>query len=346
MRKPGETPLDSVGRIPARVALGPGTEFDLIRELLGSEEPLSRGVLLGPGDDCTVLEGGFVASTDLSVEEIHFRREWMSLPEVGYRAVAAALSDLAAMAAEPLGALLSMAVDPAEASRVAVEVQLGAADACRIEGIQILGGDLARSPGPLVLTVVALGRSDSPILRTGAAVGNEVWVTGWLGGSGAAVDLWKQGLAPPTDLRNSFVCPRPRIQEALWLAARAPLAGLIDLSDGLAGDAGHLAAASGLSLVLREASIPLHPGLQSLPHTCESPLHFSLQGGEDYELCFTVPPKTLDDWVSPFQDCFGLPLTKVGWAAEGEGVFLEAPGGEVRSLEKMGFNHFPSEEEG
>jgi thiamine-monophosphate kinase len=328
---------------------------------MGPEDLLPRGVLLGPGDDCTVLEGGLVVSTDLAVEGVHFRREWVTLEEAGYRAAAAALSDLAAMAAEPLGALLSMALDPSGASEDAEEVQRGASEACRLEGVQILGGDLAASPGPLMLDVVALGRSDSPVLRAGTEVGDEVWVTGWLGGSGAAVALWNQGQTPPENLREAFVRPRPRIREALWLAARVPLHGLIDLSDGLAGDAGHLAAASGLSLVLREESIPLHPALaptlapafdpalapalDQMSESGESPLHFALEGGEDYELCFTVPPGTLDEWVSPFQDSFGIPLTKVGWATEGQGVFLEEAIGEVRPLECGGFSHFSGEEE-
>ena len=338
--------MDPVRKRLHRVALGPGGEFDLIRHLMGPREALPQGVLLGSGDDCAVLEGGVVVSTDLSVEGVHFRREWVTLEEAGYRAAAAALSDLAAMAAEPLGALLSMALDPAEAWNDASELQRGATEACRLEGIQILGGDLARSPGPLVLDIVVLGRSDSPILRSGTEVGDEVWITGWLGGSGAAVALWNQGRSPPDVLRDAFVRPRPRIREALWLAARIPLHGLIDLSDGLAGDSGHLAAASGVSIFLREASIPLHPALEDRSGQGENPLHFSLEGGEDYELCFTVSPQTLDEWVGPFQDLFGIPLTKVGWATEGKGVFLEADGGEVKPLETRGFSHFSGEEEG
>jgi len=183
------------------------------------------------------------------------------------------------------------------------------------------------------------------------------------------VALWDQGHTPPENLKEAFVRPRPRIREALWLAARAPLHGLIDLSDGLAGDAGHLAAASGLSLILREDSIPLHPALCPAPGSAihpapgsaidpapgsalermlesdENPLHFALEGGEDYELCFTAPCGTLDEWVNPFQDSFGIPLTKVGSAVEGQGVFLEGEGGEVRPLAGGGFSHFSGEEE-
>lgn len=329
-----------------RVALGKGGEFDLIRRLLGREEPLPPGVLLGPGDDCAVLDGGVVISTDLALEGVHFKREWITLEEVGYRAAAGALSDLAAVAAEPLGALLSMALDPSRPLDEASSIQRGVADACKMEGIQVLGGDLARSAGPLVLNVVALGRTDSPVLRVGTEIGDEVWVTGWLGGSGAAVELWNQNKAPPDGLRGAFARPRPRIREARWLASRAPLHALIDLSDGLAGDAGHLAAASGVGIVLREGSIPFHPELIGVMGSQHAACDLSLTGGEDYELCFTVSAKTLDEWVGPFQDSFGVPLTRVGRAVEGGGVSLETVEGEVRALERGGFNHFLTEEDG
>jgi len=340
-------------RLP-RISLGEGGEFDLIRRLIGPEEALLPGVLIGPGDDCTVLEGGLVVSTDLTVEGVHFRRDWLTPEEVGFRATAAALSDVAAMAAEPVGVLLSMALDPSRAAEEAVLVQAGAQKACRGEGIQILGGDLAGSPGGLVLNVVALGRSESPILRNGTQAGDEIWVTGVLGGSGAAVALLEKGMTLSQDLRMAFASPRPRMREALWLATRVPLHGLIDLSDGLAGDAGHLAAASHLSLVLRREAIPCHPALTAKPSLFPvldsddlgAPLHFALEGGEDYELCFTVPPGVTGEWVGPFREHFGIPLTKVGRVTEGSGVFLESSDGEISPLTRTGFSHFPGKEEG
>jgi len=314
--------------------MGPGGEFDLIRKLLGPEQDLPPGVDVGPGDDCAVLEGGLVISADLSMEGIHFQRDWLTPEEVGYRATAAALSDLAAMAAEPLGALVSLAlgsVGPgpstspgagdeagltvADSAALAMEVQKGADAACQREGIRILGGDLTRSPGPLVINVVVLGRAGSPVLRTGAQVGDEVWVTGWLGASRGAVRLWERGEIPTGKLRESFALPRPRIREALWLSERVPIRSLIDISDGLAGDAGHLAAAAGNAVVLEETSVPAHPALAAVLDPGEDSALFSLQGGEDFELCFAVPPNTLDEWVDPFQDSFAIPLTRVGEVA-------------------------------
>lgn len=342
----------SSGRIP----MGPGGEFDLIRRLLGPGGPLPEGVEVGPGDDGLVLEGGWVVSTDLLVEGVHFHREWISPHEAGYRGAAAALSDLAAMAAQPVAALLALAVGPAEGrpgwgaaetpGDVAARIQEGAAEACRLAGAQILGGDLSRSSGPLALCVTVLGRSAAPILRRGLQPGDELWVTGRLGGSAGAVELWTQGRQPGPALREAFVRPRPRIREALWLSGRVGLHGLIDLSDGLAGDAGHLAAASGVSLTLHEDRIPVHPGLTGDEAGGLDPMRLALEGGEDYELCLAAPSGALDEWTARFQDSFGIPLTKVGRVTEGEGVFLQRADGEKASLSAGGFTHFSSEETG
>ncbi len=329
-----------------RIPLGKGPEFDLIRGLLGPELPLPPGVRVGPGDDALVLEGGVVVSCDLSVEGVHFRREWITLEEAGYRAAASALSDLAAMGAEPLGVLLSLALGPADPAGEAAAVQKGAAEACAREGAQILGGDLSASPGPLVVDVVVLGRTPSPILRTGSRPGDELWVTGWLGGSGGAVHLWRQGSEPPGTLRAAFARPHPRIREVRWLAERASLHALLDLSDGLAGDAGHLAAAGGVAVVIEGGAVPLHPGLEAVIPDPALRLHLALTGGEDYELCFTAPPGGLEGCPDSFRKEFGIPLTRVGRVREGEGVHLEAESGPIVPLGFGGFSHFLGKEPG
>lgn len=324
--------------------LGAGDEFEIIRELLGPLASLPPGVLVGPGDDCAVLEGGLVASVDLTVEGIHFKREWISLEEAGFRATSSALSDLAAMAARPLGVFLSMALEAQEARSAAARLQAGAGEACREVGTQILGGDLSESPGPLFLDIAVLGQSSSPVLRAGCEAGDEVWVTGQLGGSAGAVALWSREMDPPTELRKRFARPRPRIGEALWLAERVSLHGLVDLSDGLGGDAGHLAAASGVRLLLDRRSIPLDPALADfadLPGI--DPLRLALFGGEDYELCLTAAAGAVGPHAAAFEESFGLTLTRIGVVAEGAGVYLLEDDGRIEPIREPGFSHFSRE---
>jgi thiamine-monophosphate kinase len=286
-----------------------------------------------------------VASVDLSVEGVHFRRGWISMAEAGYRAAAAALSDLAAMAAEPLGVLLSMALDPDEAEGTASAIQSGAAEVCREAGATILGGDLSRSPGPVIIDVVVLGRSDRPLLRSGSVTGDEVWVTGWLGGSRGAVESWDGGKAPPARLRAAFVRPTPRIREARWLAERAPLHAGIDLSDGLLGDAGHLAAAAEVALIIDPEGLPFFPELEAWAGARDECTRLALQGGEDYELCITAPPGALGPLAPAFEKEFGIPLSQVGRVANGRGVRLRGSLG-ATDIPHGGFSHFEERESG
>ena len=328
-----------------RTRLGKGSEFDLIRGFLRSGGTLPPEIVVGPGDDCAVLDDGLVVSVDISLEGIHFRQEWITLQEAGYRAAVAGLSDLAAMAAEPLGLLVSLAVGSKAPEEAARQLNAGVVEAAGDAGVQILGGDLSSSPGPAVVDIVALGRTERPLLRSGSRPGDDVWVTGWLGGSGAAVAAWMRGETPGPGLRSAFCRPTPRIREARWLAERVTLHSGIDLSDGLAGDAGHLAAASGVALILDLERLPFSPDLVSHRIEKEERLRFALQGGEDYELCLTAPEGVLRPLCSPFQQEFGIPLSRVGRVAAGEGVAVEDALG-FEGFESGGFSHFRGGEKG
>lgn len=316
------------------MALGPGGEFDLIRRFLSGGEGGWSHVVVGPGDDAAVLEGGWVVSTDLSMEDVHFRRAWLRDEEVGYRAAAAALSDLAAMAATPVGLLVSMAF-PRGGRWDLESVQAGVRQAAALVGASVIGGDLSRSPGPLVLDVTVVGRALSPVLRAGAAPGDEVWVTGALGASAAAVRAWEAGGEPTPALRAAFARPAPRTQAAAALAREGVLHALVDVSDGLAGDAGHLAAAGGVSVVLETTAVPVAEAARAALGE-EEALAAALHGGEDYELCFAAPPGSVTAAVA---DAAGLALTRVGRVEAGEGVWLEDGGGGRTRPTRGGFDH-------
>lgn len=323
------------GCMDRQVSLGPGGEFDLIRRFVGAGEAHHPAVRLGPGDDAAVLDGGWVLSTDLTVEDVHFRRSWINAEEVGWRATAAALSDLAAMAAEPVGVLVSMAF-PREGSLDVDAVQRGVRAAAASVGASVLGGDLSRSPGPLVLDLTVVGRAAEPVSRAGARPGDELWVTGRLGASAAAVLLWRAGQAPAPRLRTAFARPEPRVQAALALSRAGVLRALVDVSDGLAGDAGHLAAAGGVKVVLERERVPLAEGAAEALGPSGA-LEAALHGGEDYELCFAAPPGGVD--AAALEPTAGVALTRVGRVEAGSGVWLEEAEGSSARLLRGGYDH-------
>ncbi|MDR0788326.1 MAG: thiamine-phosphate kinase [Gemmatimonadota bacterium] len=337
----GEFPAAGSGFREEEPLPATGSEFNLIGEFLRGI-PRSRlpDIRVGAGDDCAVVAGdGIVLGTDLCVEDVHFRRSWLTGEEIGYRAAAAALSDLAAMAARPIGVLASLGVAARDADTLAAEVMRGVRAAVEAFGGQLLGGDLTRSPGPLILDLVGVGESGTPVLRTGATPGDEIWVTGALGGAGAAVSAWMAGGQPEPDARNAFANPVPRIREALWLASRGLPRAMLDLSDGIGGDLGHLATMSNVAVVLDAQAIPVHAAARQT----DDPLGFALNGGEDYELCFAARPGDTELFHEEFVKTFHLPLTRVGRVEAGRGVYIILPDGGRKELNGMGFQHFGDE---
>jgi len=322
---------------PPTVALGPGREFDLIRGFLGRQAGPAPGVLVGPGDDAAVLEGGWVVSQDQAVEGIHFRRPWLSDEEVGYRAAAAALAELAAMAARPVAALVSVAA-PRDGDVDLGGLQAGVSRAVRRVGGVVVGGDLSSSPGPLYLDICVLGRTERPVLRSGARVGDELWVSGTLGDAAGAVEVWRAGHRPPPALRARYATPEPRIGAALALSEAGGVTAMLDLSDGLAGDAGHLAAASGVRIVLVPSALPIGPELTRLLGAARA-RSAALHGGEDFELCFTARPGAVHERLLRAEG-HDVPLTRVGRVEPGEGVWLEQAAGGVEPVQRGGWDHW------
>ena len=321
------------------------SENELVGRLVAAGWKGSRDVVLGPGDDAAVLRGGLVASTDMTVEGVHFRFDWVSAREAGFRAAAAALSDMAAMGARPVALLVSMALpgDPA----VGVELQRGVRQAGDRVGVAVVGGDASRSPGPVVLDVAVLGRAAQVVLRSGAAPGHDLWVSGVLGGAAAAVAAWSAGARPPPAARERFVAPPNRVPLGRALAGEGLARSMIDLSDGLLADAHRIAAASGARVVVREEAVPVDPavfdakvpGASASGHASDGHLNLALTGGEDYELMFTAATGAADR-VRALARELSVPVTRVGTVEPGAGVFLES-GGERREVTgKIGHDHF------
>lgn len=321
-------------------------ETALVARLVAAGWKGSRDVLLGPGDDAAVLRGGLVASTDLSVEGVHFRFEWMAAPEVGFRAAAAALSDMAAMGARPMALLVSLAVPPDP--DLAEELQGGARRAADRVSVPIAGGDVSRSPGPVVIDVVALGRAPHGLVRrSGAEPGYDLWVSGELGAAAAAVAAWSAGREPPAAARSRFAAPPDRVPLGRALAARDIARSMIDVSDGLLADARRLAEASGVAMVVRDDRVPVDPCAHLEPGPtgpaagpdAARPLNFALEGGEDYELMFTAESGA-EGRLKVLGKELSVSLTRIGTVERGQGVVRESPEGRRRVESPGGHDHF------
>ena len=305
------------------LAMGGGAEFDLIRRFLETWGDRASGI----GDDAAVIAvppgEQLVASTDASVENVHFRRAWMTAREVGARAATAALSDLAAMGARPLGLLLAMALPDTWLSD-AEALADGVGAAASAVGCPIVGGNVTRTH-ELALTITVLGSAVRPLSRSGGRAGDIVFVTGQLGGPGAALSALLAGETPLADHRARFIAPVPRIAAGRWLAACGASAA-IDISDGLFADAAHLARASGISLSLDVDVVPRLPGT--------SP-QVALSSGEEYELLVAIPPHVPID-TDLFERTFEIPLTRIGVAvARADEVVLM----ELRDNATAGHDH-------
>jgi thiamine-monophosphate kinase len=312
----------------AHITMGPGREFDAVRALLRVWGDAAAGI----GDDGAVLDvpagSRLVVSTDATVEDVHFRHGWLTPREIGWRATMAALSDLAAMGAAPLGVLLALTV-PARWREALEELARGIGEAAAHAGAAIVGGDVTDGDR-LALAITALGHAARPLSRSGARPGDTLYVTGVLGGPGAALAAWERGAAPRDGDRARFAHPEARIAAGRWLAAHGAHAA-IDLSDGLAGDVAHLAAASGVRCVVQLASIPT---------LAAHDVHDVLVSGEEYELLVAAPPLDTD----AFREAnAGLALTAIGRveeSAEAKGEVAGELDGKRVPIPGAAFDHF------
>ncbi|HEX5982824.1 MAG TPA: thiamine-phosphate kinase [Solirubrobacterales bacterium] len=324
-------------------------EFELLaklRERLPQDGPR---VKLGSGDDAavTVPGGATATSVDAIVEGVHFRREEAGLRTVGRKALATALSDLAAMGAEAGEAYVVLGA-PADLSEDAfLELLDGLLEIAAETGTTLAGGDLTRAPA-LSLAVTVVGHARSPeqlITRAGARPGDLLVLTGEIGGAAAGRLLLDDpdlaGAVETTTagrLRARQTDPTPRLRSGRALAAAGARA-LIDLSDGLDADAGHVAAASGAALRIDAGSVPLAKGVAEVAAAVgRDPLELAASGGEDYELLAALPADRLTEASTRIGEAAETTLTPIGEVGAGEGVEIRLPGG--GRLEAPGFDHF------
>ncbi|MFZ0761146.1 MAG: thiamine-phosphate kinase [Candidatus Sulfotelmatobacter sp.] len=312
----------------------------------------NAAVLTGIGDDCAVLrlpaargkelrreKKDVLVTTDFSLEGIHFRRDWHSAESVGHRCLARGLSDIAAMGGEPVAAFLSLAL-PRDLPQSWVDrfadSLIGLAERYNVN---LAGGDTAESPHGFLADVVVVGTvpHGKAVLRSQARPGDQIYVSGELGGSAAAVWLMrermrrkrKRKLNPREYLRHFF--PEPRIELGRVLREKGLVSSMIDISDGLSTDLAHICKESGVGAELREEVIPrASVGKPARPVD----LAFALHGGEDYELLFTAPRR------KRIPACLaGISITNIGQVTRRPKVFVTNSGGASYELRPQGWEH-------
>ena len=322
-------------------------EFGFLRRLLPSLEQTAR-VLVGPGDDCAVTRGDpkLLLTTDALVEGIHFERSWLTPRQIGAKAVLVNLSDIAAMGGVPRFVLLSLCVPPGFASTDLARLHRGAARAAGRAGAAIVGGNLSAAER-LFVSVTVVGAVSRPALRGGARPGDRLFVTGTLGDAAAAVALLRSFGARPRGgreiltarrfLLRRFAAPTPRLATGRRLAEAGVVSAMIDVSDGLLRDLGHICENSGVGAIVDEDALPVSAAYRRI---VGADAGAALHGGEDYELLFSVPPSRLARFER-LRRLLPDPVRPIGEiVARPRSVRVRDRGGRARRPADPGFEHF------
>lgn len=323
----------------AEIPLMPLSERKLIERIARASRSLNTAVVsTGIGDDCAILhmpEGtDTLVTTDFSLEEVHFRREWHPADAVGHRCLTRGLSDIAAMGGEPAAVFLSLAL-PADVPQQWVDRFIdGMLRLAKRYGVRLAGGDTAESPAGVLADIMVLGSvpSGQALLRSGAHPGDEIFVTGELGAPVALLELMFAN--PQRKFRASafpaHFYPEPQLKIARRLREKHLPTAMIDISDGLSTDLDHICQASGVGAIVEERAIPI----ASLGRH-EVELRHALHGGDEYQLLFTVPPgKRVPKEIA------GVPLTRIGYITEERELLLQHENGYTTELKPEGWQHF------
>jgi thiamine-monophosphate kinase len=366
--------LDKHARTSSRTSSSPHTsssrsEFDFITRIrhetnkraanqskkFPSAFIAQRSALLqGIGDDAAVIRQragrDTVVTTDLLIEDIDFRLASTPPRLLGHKALAVSLSDIAAMGARPLWALVAVGVPVALWNNSFIDKLYGGFfELSERFGVTLIGGDVSRTPDGLVLDSIVMGeaRSGHAISRAGMRPGDHLFVTGELGGSAAGLQLLERGerltmraaRSPLARAVNGLLLrhlrPEPRVEWGIFLGQSRLASAMIDISDGLSSDLAHLCRESGTGALIDGSRVPVDPLIAQ--SGARAPLTLALDGGEDFELLFAVRPRNLKRLR---QEIEGVPITYIGDATEERGRILISHRGRVKTLRPRGFSHF------
>lgn len=320
-----------------------------IRQMLGSGV---QGVRVGIGDDTAVLQptpgAWLLVTTDLILEDVHFRRRSAGPADIGWKAMAVNLSDIAAMGGTPRFALVALACpEKTEVEEVDLFYE-GLTSAAAPHGVAVVGGDTSASPAGWIVNVTLLGEiMGPPRLRSDARPGDVVAVVGTLGRSASGLAVLEAGERPDlpqevlADVTRAHLRPTARVQEGRWLGAAPGVHAMIDLSDGLATDLGHVATESGVGARVELGRLPVAASTRAVAEALSlDPLELALGGGEDYELLFTAERTAIERLAAGLKSATGAALAVIGEIRPGNGdvEFVDAAGRRVEI--GPGFEHF------
>ncbi|HEY0076389.1 MAG TPA: thiamine-phosphate kinase [Abditibacteriaceae bacterium] len=317
-------------------------EFGLIGRLRNSLA-LRPGVQLGIGDDAAVLESitSPIVTCDALIEGIHFRLDWTGLRDLGWKSLAVNLSDIAAMGGTPIAAFVALALPSHFTVEQVEEIYKGMEECAREFAFTIAGGDTTKSPGPLMISVTLIGNTPHPILRSGAQVGDVLLVTGTLGDAAAALECLQNSQPAPDEILQKHHRPSPRLRE-MHAALQIPNAvrAALDLSDGLAGDAAHIAHASDVTLEIETDLLPISQACRAIAEIQNNtPLDWALRSGEDYELLLCVAPEQAQAVQNAIEQT-GTSCTVIGRVLPRESAPVMLKSKEMRESARGGFAHF------
>ena len=340
------------------------SERELIARIRGQLPAAPGWLLVGIGDDAAVVEPERnrveVLTVDAVVEGIHFDRAFVPPAAIGHRALAVNLSDLAAMGAAPRLALLSMALPASLPLAEFDAIAAGLAALAARHRLHVVGGNLTRSPGPLMIDVTVMGtvKRRQALTRTGARPGDDLYVSGSLGSARAGLALLQSsvvshqpavvshdaeaGVTTETAdgrLRVAFLRPEPRLALGIQLARNRAASACMDLSDGLSDGLEQMADASGVGMTIDLAALPIEPGTRAFfDARGQDPVAEALAGGDDYELLIAVRPRTQRRLAEATRRG-GVPLTRIGRCTAERGITLR---GAASTALPQGFQHFGS----
>jgi len=320
-------------------------EFGLI-DRIRNQVADSRSVAVGIGDDCaaTILPAGelLLTSKDLLIEDVHFRRDWTDMYHLGRKSAAVNLSDIAAMGGKATHLYLGVGLPKTLTAAEIDQFTSGFLDEANAAGATLCGGDTCRSNGSLLISVTVHGSilPEQVLRRDGAKQGDLIYVSGTIGDSALALAQLQRGDTPSTDLAQRHHSPTPRLALGQAIAKNNLATAMIDVSDGIFSDLGHILEQSQLGAQIIQNQVPLSESAQLHLNSHPNDAEIALRGGEDYELLFCAPA-TNNDKIKQLAAELKIPLTQIGICLPAsQGLTLVTPAGQTQSFQSTGFNHF------